>query len=85
LEYILWDGLRIYTTIDSRICNRMPEDAVAEHYETITGQFFHQNTPDRIKQAPFIEEKVPAGNRSDHGEGYKILHIVAYLEDSREK
>lgn len=49
------DGLRIYTTIDSRM-QKNAEDAVAEHMKKLQAEFFHQNTPDRNKTAPFIEE-----------------------------
>jgi penicillin-binding protein 1A len=52
---IYLDGLRIYTTIDSRM-QKNAEDAVAEHMKRLQAEFFHQNTPDRNKTAPFIEE-----------------------------
>tara|TARA_R110000868_G_scaffold93810_2_gene259413 strand:+ start:1429 stop:3768 length:2340 start_codon:yes stop_codon:yes gene_type:complete len=52
---IYLDGLRIYTTIDSRM-QQNAEDAVAEHMKRLQAEFFHQNTPDRNKTAPFIEE-----------------------------
>ncbi|HUH45815.1 MAG TPA: penicillin-binding transpeptidase domain-containing protein, partial [Arenibacter sp.] len=49
------DGLKIYTTIDSRM-QRNAEDAVSEHMKRLQAEFFHQNTPDRNKTAPFIED-----------------------------
>ncbi|MCM4150182.1 penicillin-binding protein [Arenibacter sp. N53] len=49
------DGLRIYTTIDSRM-QQNAEDAVVEHMKRLQAEFFHQNTPDRNKTAPFIEQ-----------------------------
>lgn len=49
------DGLKIYTTIDSRM-QQNAEDAVAEHMKRLQAEFFHQNTPERNKTAPFIEE-----------------------------
>lgn len=49
------DGLRIYTTIDSRM-QQNAEDAVSEHMKRLQAEFFHQNTPERNKTAPFIEE-----------------------------
>lgn len=52
---IYLDGLRIYTTIDSRM-QKNAEDAVSEHMKRLQAEFFHQNTPDRNKTAPFIEE-----------------------------
>ena len=49
------DGLRIYTTIDSRM-QKNAEESVSEHMKRLQAEFFHQNTPDRNKTAPFIEE-----------------------------
>ncbi|MGB5371502.1 MAG: transglycosylase domain-containing protein [Flavobacteriaceae bacterium] len=48
------DGLRIYTTIDSRM-QKNAEDAVAEHMKRLQAEFFVQNTPDRNPTAPFLE------------------------------
>ncbi|MEH6679641.1 MAG: transglycosylase domain-containing protein [Sediminicola sp.] len=48
------DGLRIYTTIDSRM-QQNAEDAVQEHMKNLQAEFFHQNTPDRNKTAPFLD------------------------------
>lgn len=48
------DGLKIYTTIDSRM-QANAEDAVTEHMENLQTEFFHQNTPDRNKTAPFLD------------------------------
>jgi penicillin-binding protein 1A len=48
------DGLRIYTTIDSRM-QRNAEDAVSQHMQRLQAEFFHQNTPDRNKTAPFLD------------------------------
>ncbi|NNG08751.1 MAG: penicillin-binding protein, partial [Arenibacter sp.] len=52
---IYLDGLRIYTTIDSRM-QKNAEESVSEHMKRLQAEFFHQNTPDRNKTAPFIEE-----------------------------
>ncbi|WP_086476224.1 MULTISPECIES: penicillin-binding protein 1A [Arenibacter] len=52
---IYLDGLRIYTTIDSRM-QKNAEEAVEEHMKRLQAEFFHQNTPQRNKTAPFIEE-----------------------------
>ncbi|MDX1363466.1 penicillin-binding protein 1A [Arenibacter latericius] len=52
---IYLDGLKIYTTIDSRM-QKNAEDAVSAHMKRLQAEFFHQNTPDRNKTAPFIEE-----------------------------
>ena len=48
------DGLKIYTTIDSRM-QANAEEAVQEHMERLQDEFFHQNTPDRNKMAPFLD------------------------------
>ena len=50
------DGLKIYTTIDSRM-QQYAEDAVQEHMAQLQKEFFHQNTPDRNKTAPFLDLK----------------------------
>jgi len=46
------DGLKIYTTIDSRM-QQYAENAIAEHMPRLQAEFDHQNTPDRNKTAPF--------------------------------
>lgn len=51
---IFLDGLKIYTTIDSRM-QQNAEDAVAEHMKNLQAEFFHQNTPERNPTAPFLE------------------------------
>jgi len=48
------DGLKIYTTIDSRM-QKYAEDAVAQHMPRLQAEFFHQNTPRRNPTAPFLE------------------------------
>lgn len=50
---IYLDGLTIYTTIDSRM-QTYAEEAVHEHMPRLQAEFFHQNTPDRNKTAPFL-------------------------------
>ena len=50
------DGLKIYTTIDSRM-QQYAEDAVEEHMARLQKEFFNQNTPDRNKTAPFLDLK----------------------------
>ncbi|MFH6602999.1 penicillin-binding protein 1A [Maribacter algicola] len=47
------DGLRIYTTVDSRM-QQNAEDATAEHMERLQSVFFSQITP-QDKTAPFID------------------------------
>lgn len=48
------DGLKIYTTIDSRM-QKHAEDAVGQHMPRLQAEFFHQNTPERNPTAPFLE------------------------------
>jgi len=48
------DGLKIYTTIDSRM-QKNAEDAVAQHMKDLQKEFFHQNTPERNPTAPFVD------------------------------
>ncbi|MCK8482214.1 penicillin-binding protein 1A [Psychroserpens algicola] len=48
------DGLKIYTTIDSRM-QEYAEDAVARHMPRLQAEFDNQNTPDRNKTAPFLD------------------------------
>ncbi|ALJ05532.1 penicillin-binding protein [Pseudalgibacter alginicilyticus] len=48
------DGLKIYTTIDSRM-QQYAEDAVQQHMSRLQKEFFHQNTPDRNPTAPFLD------------------------------
>lgn len=51
---IYLDGLKVYTTIDSRM-QKNAEEAVQEHMKRLQAEFFHQNTPDRNKTAPFLD------------------------------
>lgn len=48
------DGLKIYTTIDSRM-QQYAEDAVAKHMPRLQAEFDNQNTPERNATAPFLE------------------------------
>lgn len=48
------DGLRIYTTIDSRM-QANAEEAVDLHMKNLQTEFFNQNTPDKNKTAPFLD------------------------------
>ncbi|TNJ47229.1 transglycosylase domain-containing protein [Tamlana fucoidanivorans] len=48
------DGLKIYTTIDSRM-QKHAEDAVQQHMPRLQAEFFNQNTPKRNPTAPFLE------------------------------
>lgn len=54
-EYNIYrDGLRIYTTIDSRL-QTLGEAAMAEHMKNLQTEFFIQNTPSLNPTAPFLE------------------------------
>ena len=51
---IYLDGLKVYTTIDSRM-QKNAEEAVTEHMKRLQAEFFHQNTPDRNPTTPFLD------------------------------
>ena len=51
---IFRDGLRIYTTIDSRL-QKIGEESVAAHISNLQKEFFLQNTPEANPTAPFLE------------------------------
>jgi len=54
-KYSLYnDGLKVYTTIDSRM-QEYAESAVKAHMAKLQAEFFHQNTPKRNPTAPFLE------------------------------
>ncbi|MBC2838285.1 penicillin-binding protein 1A [Robiginitalea sp. SC105] len=48
------DGLKIYTTIDSRM-QKNAEIAVREHMANLQKEFFHQSTPQRNPTTPFLD------------------------------
>ncbi|WP_430410794.1 penicillin-binding protein 1A [Kordia sp.] len=52
---INFDGLKIYTTIDSRM-QKYAEEAMEEHMAKLQAEFFHQNTKKRNKNAPFARD-----------------------------
>ncbi len=51
---IYLDGLKVYTTIDSRM-QEHAESAVKDHMQNLQAEFFHQNTPDRNPTTPFLD------------------------------
>lgn len=51
---IYLDGLKVYTTIDSRM-QKNAEDAVEMHMERLQKEFFIQNTPARNPTTPFLD------------------------------
>ena len=48
------DGLRVYTTIDSRM-QIIAETSVSQHMKALQAEFFVQNTKQRNPTAPFLE------------------------------
>ncbi|AXG69074.1 penicillin-binding protein 1A [Kordia sp. SMS9] len=52
---IYLDGLKIYTTIDSRM-QKYAEESVEEHMKKLQAEFYHQNTKKRNKNAPFAKD-----------------------------
>ena len=48
------DGLKIYTTIDSRL-QSIAEESVSNHMKNLQKEFFLQNTPDANPTAPFLD------------------------------
>jgi len=48
------DGLKIYTTIDSKM-QANAEESVYEHMERLQAEFFNQNTKERNPTAPFLD------------------------------
>jgi penicillin-binding protein 1A len=59
---IYLDGLKVYTTIDSRM-QKNAEDAVGEHMKNLQAEFFHQNTPARNPTTPFLDLEKEEINR----------------------
>ena len=51
---IYLDGLKVYTTIDSRM-QKNAEDAVESHMKRLQAEFFVQNTPERNPTTPFLD------------------------------
>lgn len=51
---IYLDGLKVYTTIDSRM-QRHAEEAVEAHMKRLQAEFFVQNTPERNPTTPFLD------------------------------
>jgi len=62
-KWSLWlDGLKIYTTIDSRM-QANAEDAVRKHMARLQDEFFNQNTLDRNPTTPFLDIEKSEINR----------------------
>ena len=62
------DGLKIHTTIDSRM-QTFAEIATKEHMANLQAEFFVQNTPRRNRTAPFLDlepEEITALLNTEH-------------------
>ena len=71
------DGLKVYTTIDSRM-QAYAEKAVEQHMPRLQAEFDHQNTPKRNPTAPFLELEQPEIDKllkdgMRRGERWRIL------------
>lgn len=71
------DGLKVYTTIDSRM-QAYAEKAVEQHMPRLQAAFDHQNTPKRNPTAPFLELEQPEIDKllkdgMRRGERWRIL------------
>ncbi|AUS05261.1 penicillin-binding protein 1A [Pseudotamlana carrageenivorans] len=81
------DGLKIYTTIDSRM-QTYAEDAVQQHMPRLQAEFFHQNTPDRNPTAPFLDltpEEEQALMRRSMRQSERWRHMKYDLKKSNEE
>ncbi len=82
------DGLKIYTTIDSRM-QRYAELAVQQHMPRLQAEFFNQNTPKRNPTAPFLELSRKEINQllkrsMKQGERWRILKKEGKSDDEIE-
>jgi len=71
------DGLKIYTTIDSRM-QQYAEDAIEQHMPRLQAEFNNQNTPKRNKTTPFLGLSTSEVDKllNDHmkrGERWRVL------------
>ncbi|MGA1776579.1 MAG: penicillin-binding protein 1A [Flavobacteriaceae bacterium] len=66
------DGLRIYTTLDSRM-QQLAEDAVSAHMKNLQQEFFRQNTKRQNPTAPFLDLR--------EGEIDTLLERTAYRSE----
>jgi penicillin-binding protein 1A len=62
------DGLKVYTTIDSRM-QTLAEAAVTDHMKALQAEFFVQNTKKRNPTAPFLELE-----DEENSEAFKSWH-----------
>lgn len=81
------DGLKIYTTIDSRM-QKYAEDAVQQHMPRLQAEFFVQNTPARNPTAPFLElekEEIEALMKRSMRQSERWRHMKYDLKKSNEE
>ncbi|MFI1744816.1 penicillin-binding protein 1A [Thalassobellus sediminis] len=81
------DGLKIYTTIDSRM-QQYAEDAVQQHMPRLQAEFFNQNTPKRNPTAPFLdleEEEIDALMNRGMRQSERRRHMKYDLKKSDEE
>ena len=85
------DGLKIYTTIDSRM-QRYAEDAVREHMETLQGQFFKEKknwsgapyTSNRAELSDAMREKL-ISNALRQSERGRVARVAGTSAEAFEK
>ncbi|MEP3837331.1 MAG: transglycosylase domain-containing protein [Algibacter sp.] len=81
------DGLKIYTTIDSRMQTHA-ENAVQQHMPRLQAEFFNQNTPQRNPTAPFLDldkEEVDALLKRGMKQSERWRHMKYDLKKSNEE
>ncbi|MFV9549557.1 penicillin-binding protein 1A [Algibacter sp. PT7-4] len=81
------DGLKIYTTIDSRM-QTYAENAVQQHMPRLQAEFFNQNTPQRNPTAPFLElekEEIDALMKRGMRQSERWRHMKYDLKKSNDE
>lgn len=87
-KYSLYnDGLKIYTTIDSRM-QQYAEDAVQQHMPRLQAEFDNQNTPKRNPTTPFLgldKDEIDALMRRGMRQSERWRHMKYDLKKSNEE
>ncbi len=83
---IFRDGLRIYTTLDSRL-QGLAEASVSEHMENLQEEFFLQNTAEANPTAPFLDLRegeidTLLKRTAMRSERWRALRVAGKEEDS---
>ncbi|MCX2681217.1 transglycosylase domain-containing protein [Galbibacter sp. EGI 63066] len=84
---IYLDGLKVFTTIDSRM-QTYAEEAVKEHMKRLQAEFFVQNTKERNPTAPFLDltpEEVEKVYERSMRQSERWRHMKAELKKSDEE